>query len=129
MARWRRLLAAALVASAISSGATVQAQEEVESARPVSIDQIPAPARDAILSQVGSGTLSEVLEATGQSGEPMYVGRINLGEAQGHRVGRRGGEPPRDTPRQLRFTLGVSQRRGFLAMRIARVSACTRAAT
>ncbi len=83
MARWRRLLAAALVASAISSGATVQAQEEIENARPVPIDQIPAPARDAILSQVGSGRLSEVLEATGQRGEPMYVGRINLGTRKG----------------------------------------------
>jgi hypothetical protein len=83
MARWRRLLAAALVASAISSGGTVQAQEgEIENARPVSIDEIPAPARGAILSQVGSGTLSEVLEAT-QNGQPIYVGRINLGKRKG----------------------------------------------
>ncbi|HTQ45866.1 MAG TPA: hypothetical protein VMI75_24090 [Polyangiaceae bacterium] len=90
MARWRWLLAAALVAPAISSVATVQAEvataqaeEENVNVRPVSIDEIPAPARDTILSQVGAGTLGEVLEVTGLREEPVYVGRINQGKRKG----------------------------------------------
>jgi hypothetical protein len=83
MARWRWLLSAALVASAISSVATVQAEEENENVRPVSIDEIPAPARDAILREVGIGILTEVVEVTGQSGEPVYVGRITQGKRKG----------------------------------------------
>jgi hypothetical protein len=81
--RWRWLLSAALVASAISSVATVQAQEENENERPVSIDEIPAPARDEIMRQVGTGVLEEVLEETGQGGEPVYEGRINQGKRKG----------------------------------------------
>jgi len=63
-----------LAASAISSVATVQAAEG-----PVSIDQIPAPARDAILSHVGAGLLMEVDEETWQ-GEPAYEGHIRHGD-------------------------------------------------
>jgi hypothetical protein len=70
MARWCWLLSAALAASAISSVATAQADG------PVSIEDIPAPARDAILRHVGSGFLMEVVEETSQ-GEPVYEGRIN----------------------------------------------------
>jgi hypothetical protein len=80
MARWRWLLSAALAASAISSVATAQAQEENLNERPVSIDEIPAPARDAILEHVRSGRLMEVVEETGQRGEPVYEGRISQGK-------------------------------------------------
>lgn len=85
MARWRWLLSAALAASAMSmsSVATVQAEEEPEDVRPVSIDEIPAPARDAILRQVGTGTLTEVVEVTWHGGEPVYVGRIDQGKRKG----------------------------------------------
>jgi len=62
----------------MSSVATVGAQEDVENLRPVSIDEIPAPARDTILSQVGSGTLMQVNEGTLQ-GEPVYGARIYHG--------------------------------------------------
>lgn len=80
MARWRWLLSAALAASAISSVATVQAQGgEDENGRPVSIDEIPAPARDTISEHVGAGILMEVVEETGQNGEPVYEGRIRHG--------------------------------------------------
>jgi hypothetical protein len=65
----RRLLSAALAASVISSVATVQAKG------PVDIDQIPAPARDAIMGHVGAGHLVEVDEETWQ-GEPAYEGHI-----------------------------------------------------
>jgi hypothetical protein len=82
MARWRWLLSAALAASAISSVATVQAEEESENENggAVSIDEIPAPARDAILRHVGSGMLMEVVQETGESGQPVYKGRIRDGE-------------------------------------------------
>jgi hypothetical protein len=80
MARWRWLLWAALAASAISSVATVQAEEEYENEAPVSIDELPAPARDAILRHVGAGRLMEVVQETGQGGEPVYEGRIRHGK-------------------------------------------------
>jgi hypothetical protein len=79
MARWHFLLSAALAASAISSVATVQAEEVNDTGTPVSIDEIPAPARDAILRHVGAGTLMTVHEGTGQGGEPVYGGRIYFG--------------------------------------------------
>jgi hypothetical protein len=66
---WRWLLSAALAASAMSSVATVQAKG------PVDIDQIPAPAREAILSHVGAGRLVGVDEETWQ-GEPAYEAHI-----------------------------------------------------
>jgi hypothetical protein len=69
MATWRWLLSAALAASAVSSVATVQADG------PVSIDEISAPARDAILRNVGAGRLMEVFEETWQ-GQPAYEARI-----------------------------------------------------
>jgi hypothetical protein len=65
--RW--LLSTALAASVISSVATVQAKGTVD------IDQIPAPARDAILRHVETGQLLEVDEETWQ-GEPAYEGHI-----------------------------------------------------
>ena len=65
--RW--LLSAALAASAISSVATAQAEG------PVDIDQLPAPARNAILIHVGTGQLTEVDEATWE-GKPAYEGHI-----------------------------------------------------
>jgi hypothetical protein len=86
MARWSWLLSAVLATSAISSVATVQAQEEEEEnakARPVSIDEIPAPARDAILTQVGTGTVTEVLEVTGLRAQTVYIGRITQGKRKG----------------------------------------------
>ena len=83
MARWRWLLTAALAASAFSCVAPVQAEEENENGRPVSIDEIPAPARDAILRQLGIGTLTEVVEETGQGGERVYEGRIRQGKRRG----------------------------------------------
>jgi hypothetical protein len=75
MARWRWLLSAALAASATSSVATVQADASV------SIEEIPAPARDEILRQVGVGHLMEVVEGTWQ-GEPAYEGRIMRGTCE-----------------------------------------------
>jgi len=83
MAKWRWLLTAALAASAISSLATVQAEEENGNEGPVSIDEIPAPARDAILTQVGTGRLTEVVKVTEQGKEPVYVGRIDQGKRRG----------------------------------------------
>jgi hypothetical protein len=74
MARWRWLLAAALAASAISSVATVQAEEE----GPVPIDEIPAPAREAILREASGGVLMKVHYET-WSGQPMYEGHIRQG--------------------------------------------------
>ena len=79
MARWRWLLTAALAASATSSVATVQAEEANQNERSVSIEEIPAPARDAILEHVRTGTLTSVVETTGQRGEPVYEGRISHG--------------------------------------------------
>jgi hypothetical protein len=67
----------------MSSVATLEAQEENENARPVSIEDIPAPARDAILSQVGTGTLREVVEETGPGREPVYEGHIDQGKRKG----------------------------------------------
>jgi hypothetical protein len=64
---------------AISSVATVQAEEENENGRPVSIDEIPAPAQNAILEHVRDGRLMEVVEETGPNGEPVYEGRISHG--------------------------------------------------
>lgn len=82
MARWPWLLSTALAASATSSVATVQAQEADENARVVSIDEIPAPARAAILREVGGGTLTEVHEETWQKGEPVYEGHIHQGKRE-----------------------------------------------
>ena len=78
MARWRWLLSAALAASAIASVATVQAQEENSHEKPVSIDQIPAPARDQIQREVGTGSLMQVVEGTWH-GQPAYEGIIIKG--------------------------------------------------
>ena len=78
MARWRWLLSAALAASAISCVATVPADEENESEGHVSISEIPAAARDAILRHVGSGRLMDVVETT-EGGQPVYRGRITNG--------------------------------------------------
>lgn len=75
MTRWRRLLSAALAASAISGAATVQAQDEKE----VSIDEIPAAAREAILREAGGGTLMEVHEETWQREGTVYEGHIHKG--------------------------------------------------
>jgi hypothetical protein len=77
-----------LAASAVSCVATVQAeddaaQEENENARVVSIDEIPAPARDAILSQVSTGTLMQVVEETVPGGKRVYEGRISQGKRKG----------------------------------------------
>jgi hypothetical protein len=83
MARWRWLLSAALAASAVSCVATVQVDEETENARPVSIDDIPAPARAEILRQVSTGILLEVFEETGPGGETVYEGRISQGKRKG----------------------------------------------
>jgi hypothetical protein len=69
-----------LAASAISSVTTVQAQPESANERPVPIDEIPAPARDAIMRHVGAGKLMAVREETGQGGEPVYTARIVFGE-------------------------------------------------
>jgi hypothetical protein len=77
MARWRRLLWAALAASAISCVATVQPEEDNESERTVSIDRIPAAARDAIRKHVGSGRLMQVHMETGPNGKPVYKARIS----------------------------------------------------
>jgi hypothetical protein len=76
MVRWRWLLSAALAASAISSVATVQAEEEDHDEAAVSIDEIPAPARDTILRHVGAGVLMGVREETGDRGEPVYKAHI-----------------------------------------------------
>ena len=79
LARWRWLLAAALAASASSGVATVQAQEVNENnLEPVSIDEIPGPARDEIMRQVGVGYLMRVEKGTWR-GEPAYGGRIRSG--------------------------------------------------
>jgi hypothetical protein len=59
------------------STATVQAQEEDDSARPICMDKIPVPAQDTILVHVGTGRLMSVWEETGKSGQPVYVGRIS----------------------------------------------------
>jgi len=75
LARWRWLLSAALAASAISSVAAVQAQEGDERGGAISIDDIPAPARDAIQREVGTGWLMDVYEETWH-GKPAYRGRI-----------------------------------------------------
>ena len=79
MARWRWLLSAALAASAISCAAKVQPEAQNDNGAPVTIDEIPAPARDAILRHVGAGTHMTVHEGTGQGGEPVYGGRIYFG--------------------------------------------------
>jgi hypothetical protein len=76
MARWRRLLSAALAASAISCVATVPAEEENESERAVSIREIPAPSREAILRRAGGGRVMRVQEETGRNGEAVYIGRF-----------------------------------------------------
>jgi hypothetical protein len=73
MAKWHWLLSAAL--AAMSSVATVQAQEEGENAQTVDIDKIPAPARRAIREHISDGILEEVWE-TWRNGEPVYSGRI-----------------------------------------------------
>jgi hypothetical protein len=79
MARWRWLLSAALAASAISSAATVQAQEGNQNNDvPASLDEIPGPARDEIMREVGTGWLMGVEKGTWH-GEPSYVGRITKG--------------------------------------------------
>ena len=79
MARWRWLLSAALAASTMSSVATVQAQREDADQRRVTIDEIPAPARDVIMMHVGSGTLMSVAVETGKGGELEYGARIYFG--------------------------------------------------
>jgi hypothetical protein len=79
MARWHWLLSAALAAAAVSSGATVQAADDDTTERPVTLDEIPAPARDAIQRHVGTGTLLRVVEETGPGGETEYGGRIYFG--------------------------------------------------
>jgi len=76
VAAWRRLLSAALAVSAISCVATVPAEEENLSERAVSIGEIPAPARAAILRHLGGGRLMRVQEETGKNGEPVYKGRV-----------------------------------------------------
>lgn len=76
MARWCWLLSAALAASMTWSVATAQAQEEDDNAAAVSIDDVPAPVQDAILSHVGAGILAEVVKTTEQNGEPVYKARI-----------------------------------------------------
>ena len=76
MARWLRLLSAALAASAISCVATVPAEEEDQSERAVSIGEIPAPARAAILRHASGGRLMRVQEETGKNGEAVYAGHI-----------------------------------------------------
>jgi hypothetical protein len=76
------MVSAALASSAISSVATVQAEDETKDEGPVPIGEIPAPAREAILREVGSGTLMEVHEETWQSGEPVYEGHIRQGKRE-----------------------------------------------
>ena len=80
MARWRWLVSAALVA--ISSVATARAQQDNVNERVVSIDEIPAPAREAILSAVGGGLLMEVHEETWQRGGPVYERHIRQGRRE-----------------------------------------------
>jgi hypothetical protein len=69
-----------LAASAISSVATVQAEEECVEARGVTLDEIPAPARDAILTAASGGTLTQVHEEC-WAGKPMYEGHIRKGRS------------------------------------------------
>jgi hypothetical protein len=82
MARWRWLLAAALAASAISCVARVQAEKEDQSEGPIPIDEVPAPARDAILTHAGGGQVMEVHRET-WAGQPMYEGHIRQGKREG----------------------------------------------
>jgi len=77
MATRRWLLSTALAVSAISGVATAQAQEDNE--RPVSIDDVPGPARDSILSEVAGGMLMSVDEETLPSGEHVYEAHIHKG--------------------------------------------------
>ena len=78
MARWCWLLSAALAVSAISGVATAQAQDGYENEGAVSIDEIPGPARDEIMRQVGTGYLMWVEKGTWR-GQPAYGGRIRNG--------------------------------------------------
>jgi hypothetical protein len=99
MAGWRRFLWAALAASAISCVATVQPEEENQSERTVHIDEIPAPAHEAIRRDIGAGRLMQVHEEAGQNGEPVYRARISHGatiliirvDAAGNVISRRRG--------------------------------------
>jgi hypothetical protein len=67
-----------LAASAISGVVTVQAEEELKDEGPVPIDEIPAPAREAILREASGGTLMMVHQET-WTGEPVYEGHIRQG--------------------------------------------------
>ena len=74
-----------MAAPAISSVATVQAEEEDKNEAvlpvdegPISIDQIPAAARETILREAGGGTLMMVHEES-WTGEPMYEAHIRQG--------------------------------------------------
>lgn len=82
MARWGWLLSAALVASAMSSVATVQADDEKADEGPVPIDQIPAPAREAIQREADGGTITMVHKEN-WAGKPMYEGHFRKGKQDG----------------------------------------------
>lgn len=82
MPSWRWLLTTALAASAIASAAEVQAQDEDQNAHVVSIDEVPAPAREAILREADGGTLMEVHEETWQKLGPVYEGHFRLGRRE-----------------------------------------------
>jgi hypothetical protein len=82
MAKWRWLLSAALASSAIASVATVQADDDKAGEGPISIDQIPAPAREAIQREAGGGTITMVHKET-WSGQPVYEGHIRHGAREG----------------------------------------------
>jgi hypothetical protein len=82
MARWCWLPAAALAVSAISCVARVQTEKEDQSEGPVPIDEIPAPARKAILIHASGGQVMEVHRET-WAGEPVYEGHIRTGKREG----------------------------------------------
>jgi hypothetical protein len=77
--RWRWLLSAALAASTISNIATVQADEESRNDEPVPIDEIPAPAREALLTGAGGGEILEVVQGT-RHGQWMYEASVRQGK-------------------------------------------------
>jgi hypothetical protein len=81
MAKWSWFLIAVLAGSAVSAITTVQAAEEAEekeNEQPVSLDQIPAPAREALLREAAGDPIVNVVQETEQ-GQTVYEAHVRRG--------------------------------------------------
>jgi hypothetical protein len=88
MRAWRAAFAiAAVTAAAVGVASTAQADENKEHETPISMDQVPAPARATLQREAAGGQIVEVVQETNESGKQVYEARVRKGgELQGIEV-------------------------------------------